>query len=90
MAAARRERPVSSLRLTFRPSRLALVLIVLASALAALAITHSGLSEPPFALAIWAALSGYALFLNFDSPLWLTWAVTLSGLYLFAVGGVYI
>ena len=57
MAAARRERPASSLRVTLRPSRLALVLIVFASALAALAITRSSLAESPFALAIWAALA---------------------------------
>ncbi len=38
--------------------------------------------------AVWSALSGYALLLHFQSPLWLKWAVTLTGLYLFAIGAV--
>jgi len=37
---------------------------------------------------IWAALSAYALLLHFESPEWLMWAVMLSGLYLFVIGGV--
>lgn len=37
---------------------------------------------------VWSALSAYALLLHFDSPPWLMWAVTLTGAYLFCIGGV--
>lgn len=37
---------------------------------------------------IWCVLSGWALLLHFDSPLWLQWAVSLSALYLSVIGGI--
>lgn len=38
--------------------------------------------------AVWSVLSAYALLLHFESPDWLMWAVTLTGLYMFAIGAV--
>ena len=37
---------------------------------------------------VWSLLSGYALLLHFDSPVWLMWAVMLSSAYLFVIGGI--
>lgn len=45
----------------------------------------------PINLAIfsaWCVFSGAALILNFDSPDWLAWAVTLTALYLSVIGAV--
>lgn len=38
--------------------------------------------------AIWSMLGGYALLMHFESPEWLSWAVALSGLYLFFIGAI--
>lgn len=56
MAAARDERPVS-LRVILRPSRLALALSILATALAAIAIARSSLADSPLVLVLWAFLA---------------------------------
>ncbi len=38
--------------------------------------------------AVWSALSAYALILHFNSPNWLVWGVTLSGVYLYVIGAI--
>ncbi|TPW26785.1 phosphatidylcholine synthase [Pararhizobium mangrovi] len=38
--------------------------------------------------ALWSVLSVFALFLNFDSPRWLVWAVVAAGAYLYFIGPV--
>ena len=38
--------------------------------------------------AVWSVLGLIALFNNFDSSDWVRWGLVLSGLYLFAIGGV--
>lgn len=37
---------------------------------------------------LWCAFGGYALLLHFQSPPWVVWGTILSGLYLYAIGGV--
>lgn len=37
---------------------------------------------------LWCAFGGYALLLHFQSPPWVIWGTILSGLYLYAIGGV--
>ncbi|HET7412593.1 MAG TPA: phosphatidylcholine/phosphatidylserine synthase [Pararhizobium sp.] len=37
---------------------------------------------------IWSVLSIAALFMNFESPRWLVWAVVASGAYLYCIGAV--
>jgi len=36
----------------------------------------------------WCLFSGWSLLLDFDSPLWLGWAITLSAIYLSVIGAV--
>lgn len=37
---------------------------------------------------LWCAFGGYALLLHFQSPPWVVWGTILTGLYLYAIGGV--